>query len=96
MDIVGRCKIDGPDVGSGGRGRIRQCVVGLLAVVATLGCCVFGVTGQTPTIRGVAGVVTVAAVVGSLALALARKRGNLVGWYVAASGVALLRVLFGS
>lgn len=51
-------------------------------------------TGQTPTIRGVAGVVTVAAVVGSLALA--RKRGNLVGWYVAASGVALLRVLFGS
>ena len=88
MDIVGRGKIDGPDVGSGGRGRIRQ------SVVATLGCCVFGVTGQTPTIRGVAGVVTMAAVVGSLALA--RKRGNLVGWYVAASGVALLRVLFGS
>lgn len=94
MDIVGRGKIDGPDVGSGGRGRIRQSVVVLLAVVATLGCCVFGVTGQTPTIRGVAGVVTVAAVAGSLVLA--RKRGNLVGWYVAASGVAVLRVLFGS
>ncbi|GAA1492836.1 hypothetical protein [Curtobacterium herbarum] len=94
MDIVRRGKTDGANAGSGGHGRIRQSVVGLLTVVATLGCCVVGVMSEGLTIRGVAAVVTVAAMAGSLALA--RGRGNLVGWYVAAAGVALLRVLSGS
>lgn len=94
MDIVRRGMTGEADAGSLGRGRIRQAVVSLLAVVATLGCCVVGVTGQGLTIRGVAAVVTVAAMAGSLAFA--RRRGNLLGWYVAAAGVALLRVLSGS
>jgi hypothetical protein len=63
-------------------------------VVATLGCCVVGVTNQGPTIRGIAAVVTVAAM--AVSLALARKRGNLMGWYVVAIGTTLLRVLSNS
>jgi hypothetical protein len=68
--------------------------VGLLVVMATLGCCVVGVTNQSPTIRAVAAVATVVVMAGSLALA--RKRGNVLGWYVVAVGTTLLRVLSGS
>ena len=76
------------------RDRVRRAAVGLLVVMATLGCCVFGVTDQTATVRAVAAVATAVVMAGSLALA--RKRGNLLGWYVVAVGTTLLRVLSGS
>jgi hypothetical protein len=73
------------------RDRGRRAALGLLVVLATLGCCVVGVTGQGPVIRGIAAGATV--VVMGCSLMLARKRGNLVGWYVMAVGTTVLRML---
>ena len=75
-------------------GKARRFSVGLLVVMATLSCWIFGVAHQDGTIRAVAAVVALAAMAGSLALA--RKRGNVLGWYVITVAVALLRVVTGS
>ena len=73
------------------RDSARRVALGLLVVMATLGCCIVGVANQKPTIRAIAAVATVVLMAGSLALA--RKRGNLIGWYVVAIGTTVLRVL---
>ncbi|WP_146236716.1 MULTISPECIES: hypothetical protein [unclassified Curtobacterium] len=73
------------------RDRGRRAALGLLVVLATLGCCVIGVTGQSLVIRGIAAGATL--VVMGCSLVLARKRGNLVGWYVIAVGTTVLRML---
>jgi hypothetical protein len=72
-------------------GKARRFSVGLLVVVATLSCWIVGVTHQDGAIRAVAAVVALAAMAGSLALA--RNRGNILGWYVITVAVALLRVV---
>ncbi|WP_144760548.1 hypothetical protein [Curtobacterium sp. 9128] len=69
----------------------RRRFTALLVVLATLACCVVGVDHQSPAIRLLAAAVALAAMAGSLALAT--RRGNMVGWYVIAIGVTLLRVL---
>lgn len=73
--------------GSGG----RRWAVRTLVVVTTLAILVVSVDGQDSTVRLIA--VLLAAASGAGSLVLAKKRGNLLGWYAIALGVAVLRIV---
>jgi hypothetical protein len=71
----------------------RHVVVGVLVVLGTVGIWVAAVDGQLAVLRVTAAVVGAGAAIG--AVLLARRRRDLVGWFVLAAGVALFRVLTG-
>lgn len=71
----------------------RQGLVAFLVVVATVALFTVGVAGQDPVIRWIA--LAVAGATATPSLVLARKRGNLAGWYVLTTGVMVLRLLTG-
>ncbi|MCY1693282.1 hypothetical protein [Curtobacterium sp. SL109] len=74
---------------------MRTVIVAVLVVVATLALLTVGVATPTrPSVALIAG--GVAVVTGGLSLVGARKRGNLLGWYVMMLGVMGLRALTGS
>jgi hypothetical protein len=66
----------------------------VLAVITTLALLVVGVEDQSLPVRGLASVAAVGA--GVVSVVLARSRGNLVGWYLIAVGVVIIRVLAGA
>ncbi|WIB26257.1 hypothetical protein [Curtobacterium sp. MCSS17_015] len=66
----------------------------VLAVITTLALLVAGVEDQSLPVRGVASVTAAGA--GGVSIVLARSRGNLVGWYLIAVGVVIIRVLAGA
>jgi hypothetical protein len=74
---------------------MRTVIVAVLVVVATLALLTVGVATPTrPLVALTAG--GVAVVSGALSLVVARKRGNLLGWYAMTLGVMGLRALVGS
>jgi hypothetical protein len=74
---------------------MRTVIVAALVVVATLALLTVGAATPTrPSVALIAG--GVAAVSGGMSLVVARKRGNLLGWYAMTLGVMGLRALVGS
>lgn len=72
----------------------RTCLLAMLVVIATIALLTAGVTTPArPPVALIAG--GVAVVSGALSLVVARRRGNLVGWYAMALGVMVLRALWG-
>ncbi|ROP63236.1 hypothetical protein EDF24_0259 [Curtobacterium sp. PhB130] len=59
--------------------------------IATVAMFAIGVSGQAPSVRWVA--LAIAASAAALSLVLAKKKSNLVGWYVITVGVLALRLL---
>ncbi len=74
-------------------GRARRSITVLLVVVATVALFTVGVAGQDPVIRWIA--LAVAGAAATPSLVLAKKRGDLAGWYVLTTGVMVLRLLTG-
>jgi hypothetical protein len=72
----------------------RTCLLAVLVVITTIALLTAGVTTPArPPVALIAG--SVAVVSGALSLVVARKRGNLVGWYAMTLGVMILRALSG-
>jgi hypothetical protein len=69
----------------------RQVITGALVVIGTLGIWIAAVTGQQTGVRWGAAVLGVLAA--SCAIGLARRRGNIVGWFVLACAVASFRIV---
>jgi len=75
------------------RTRMRGALTVALAVVATVALMVAGQDGAVALARVTAVVVAVAA--GTTSLVTARRKGDLVGWYVIAVALLVVRLLRG-